>query len=889
MNHDLRDRILSRLQTDYGLKHKGSFLREGTCPSCSKRELYISVEKPWILRCGRLTKCGAEYAVQEVYSDLFNDWSENYKSSEKDPVATAAAYLQFCRVFDPQITAGEFTQDNFYSPSLKAGSATVRFPLDKGGYWERLIDRPHRFGKMKARFQPGQSYLGHWWRPAMVDLATVKELWITEGIFDAIALLHHDKAAVAALSSNHFPEESLQALLKARADDLPKLVWALDGDGAGTSFTKKFVKRARDMGFECGAATITLKDGKGKRLDWNDLHIRDNLGVTTFAECRYQGALLIAESPTEKARLMYMHTERREFWFGFDNRLFWFKFDDKRYADAKKSLEESQKAADMTDDQRRAYALQQAGIVSEIANCYPEALYHQRAEVTDESWYYLRITFPHGGPVQKMPFTPAQISAAGDFKKKLLSAAGAWWLGSQHQLDIIMKSQTYNIKSVETIDYIGYSREHKTWLLGDLAVRQGVVSEVNDEDFFEFDKLRLKSLMKGVPLDLQRDAGEYREDWFDMLWTCFGTQGVVALSFWFGSLFCEQIRASYKSFPFLEATGEAGAGKTTLLTFLWKLFGREYEGFDPSKSSIAGRSRAMGQVAGMPVVLIEGDRNSPDKAHAKGFDWDELKDFFGGGTLRTRGVRNGGNDTYEPPFRATICISQNADVNAHEAILTRIVKLSFKRPVATTESRAAADNLNSMPVRSVSHFLVKAVRQESKILEKFAERVLAHERSLRGISNLRIERIIKNHSQMLALVDCLALVLPISKDQIEATYQQLIVMALERQSSINADHPLVHQFWEVYDYIEARAPDDRPALNHSSDGGLIAINLNDFAEQAALHKQQIADLTTLRELLKTSRRHPFIESNRSTHSVIRGAGGINRPTTVKCWVFKKTT
>ena len=37
--------------------------------------------------------------------------------------------------------------------------------------------------------------------------------------------------------------------------------------------------------------------------------------------------------------------------------------------------------------------------------------------------------------------------------------------------------------------------------------------------------------------------------------------------------------------------GPNGAGKTTLIQFLWKLLGRDYEGFDPSKSTSAGRMR----------------------------------------------------------------------------------------------------------------------------------------------------------------------------------------------------------------------------------------------------------------------------------------------------------
>lgn len=459
--------------------------------------------------------------------------------------------------------------------------------------------------------------------------------------------------------------------------------------------------------------------------------------------------------------------------------------------------------------------------------------------------------------------------------------------GTAAQLIHVMKDQLYAIKQVDAIDFIGYSKEHRAYLLGDLAVRDGEVVQANAEDYFEFDKLRLKTTQKSIRLHIQRDAEAYREDWLPWLWTCFGSHGVIALAFWFGSLFAEQIRDAHESFPFLEATGEAGAGKTTLLTFLWKLLARkDYEGFDPAKSSVAGRSRAMGQIANMPVVLLEADRTDPNKpdAHARSFDWDELKDFFGGGTLRTRGVRNGGNETYEPPFRGTIVISQNATVNASEAILTRIVKLHFKRPNVTTESREAADNLNALSVDSLSYFLLKAVRSEAQVLQVFTERAAVYEARLRENKELRLERIIKNHAQMLALVDCLRLVVPLTEDMVRTTRLALADMALERQKSISADHPMVSEFWEVYEYLESLH--EQNVVNHSRDPNLIAINLNEFAAKAAHHSQKIADLNTLRTLLRNSVRHKFVDANVAVNSIIRSGRGEGS-TIIKCWTFRK--
>lgn len=459
--------------------------------------------------------------------------------------------------------------------------------------------------------------------------------------------------------------------------------------------------------------------------------------------------------------------------------------------------------------------------------------------------------------------------------------------GTGHQLDRLIEEQTEAIKTVDAIDFVGYSKEHRAYLLGDMAVRDGELVTANEEDYFEFDKLRLKTTQKSIRLEIQRDAEAFRVDWLPWLWQCFGTHGMVAMTFWFGSLFAEQIRAGHKSFPFLEATGEAGAGKTTLLTFLWKLLGRsDYEGFDPAKSSKAGRARAMGQVSGMPVVLLEADRSEPDKAHSKTFEWDELKDFFGGGTLATRGVRNGGNETYEPPFRGTIVITQNAAVDASEAILTRIVKLHFKRPQVTTESRIAADNLNALQVEEVSHFLVRAIRQERAILDLFAERVKVFEAKLRAQQDLRLERVIKNHAQMLALFDCLRLVVALPDDMVEQTRLALLDMALERQKAISADHAMVNEFWEVYEYLEATGH-GKAVVNHSRDAQRIAINLNHFAARASQFSQPVPDLKVLRALLGDSRRHKFMGANVAVNSAVLKDDLTGVGTTVKCWVFQK--
>lgn len=902
MEREIRIEVLRRLQADYGLRPIAGtqYMRKGKCPACGKLELYSRQDEPWFIKCGRQSKCNEQWHVKELYEDLFDDYSQRAPATDANPRASADSYLVFARGFELQRIKGWYSQESHWDRDANAGSATVRFALEGGGYWERLIDRPQRFGRKKARFKPGFSYKGRWWCPPSLDLFAVKELWLVEGIFDAIALLHHGIDAVATLSSNAFPLESLQALARNRGGKLPALVWALDNEPGARRYTRKHVAVARELGYRCEAALIPQRD---RALDWNDLHQRWRFiegeearleqCKRDVAEARYHGSLLLAESPGEKGLLMYEWRERHEFHFTYENRLFWFRLDLDKLNKAMQHLEGSERHEDklLNDRQRREKALRQCGAVVEIANCTFEALYFQRNEITDESWYYFRVDFPHDAPTVRNTFTGGQVAAASEFKKRLLGmAAGAVFSGTGGQLERIMRDQLFALKTVETIDYIGYSRPHGCYVLGDIAVRGGIVVPANVEDYFEFKGLRLKTLQKSIQLEVARTEQGYRAEWLDWLWTCFGAQGLIALAFWFGALFAEQIRAEFQSYPFLEVTGEAGAGKTTLLTFLWKLLGRpDEEGKDPSKMSRAGLRRWMSQVANMPLVMLEADRSDGERNLTKAFDWDEFKPMYNGGSLGVTGVKTAGNETYEPPFRGALVISQNATVVASEAILTRIVKLHFVRPQLTTASRAAADNLNHLSTRDVSHFLLLAVKAEHQVLECFRERVKAHEQRLRGLREIRVERIIKNHAQQQALVDALRLVVPLTDAQHQAAQDELQAMALARQNAINADPSEVAEFWEVYDYLESLS--EEPVVNHSKRPELIAINLNEFCQRASEHRQQLADVGTLRELLKRSRSRPFL-ANKSVDSAVRTAFNArnsamnSRATTVKCWTFK---
>lgn len=884
MNLELRKDIVETLTRDHKAVVRGPYLNKIECPSCHKREAFTSTDKPWVVKCGRSNKCGESHHVKDLFPELFETWTERYEPKSEtertqNPTAVADGYLRDGRGFDLMSVRGWYTQESYYDREINAGTTTVRFKLPNG-FWERLLDKPQRFGKQKARIVG--DYKGLAWVPpihTLDDLAEQREIWITEGIFDAIAMHHAGICAVSSLSSSNYVGEFLKQLADTcfrLKKPKPRIIFAYDPDKAGRLATLKFRYRAEEAGWTVGAAQPPAGG-----YDWNDLHQLERMADKDVEKYLYYGELLLARSAVEKALLIYHQRERGEFWFTYDAKIWWWKLDHEAIEREERSFEKRNGENPITEADREQI-LKNSCVVTCICTALPVPLYYQANHVTDESWYYFSIELPADGSTLKKAFTAKQLTSAGEFKNRLLAIAqNAWWTGSGKQLDRIMQDQMMNIKTVQTIDFIGYSKEHNAYILNDVAIKEGRVSKQNEQDYFQFGKLSVKSLSNSPELSINTNLDEYDRSWAHQVHTAFGPAGVVFTAFWLGTLFAEQIRTQHKSYPFYEFVGQAGAGKSTLIEFAWKLCGRrDYEGFDPSKSTIAARSRSFSQVANLPVVLIESDRDQ-DKAKQKQFDWDELKTAFNGRAIRSMGVKNTGNDTYEPPFRGAVVISQNAPVEAGEAILSRLLSDIVTRERHNTTTKVAAEWLERVPMEHVSGFFITAAQKEKPLMELFNRNSSFYEHHLLKMDEIRMVRIAKCHGQVMALIDCLGKdglqLLP--DDLLTEAKEHCINMATQRQNAINSDHALVVEFWEAVDYIENTT--GKVLLNHYGEGNKhIAINLKEFERWCGEFKLRTTEIRILRQHLRASKSRKFVDANVAVRSQ------INEGKTVKCWIFE---
>lgn len=882
----LHELIIPELIHDFQFKVQNGYLRQGVCPECKKKELFTSVEKPFVLRCGRENKCGAEFIVKELYPSFFENWSARYPKTENNPHAAADAYLTQARGLDISGLKGLYTEGSYHADGL--GSATVCFTLPGGARWERIIDRPERFDR-KAHFTG--SYKGVWWSLPGQDLAAAKEIWLTEGIFDALSLAQNGITAVSLMSCHNYPHVSLHALREALSGkEMPLLVWALDNGQAGERAMLKFTERSRAAGWSATAARTS--EGHGK-YDWNDVHIKGRLTSADISRYKYYGSLLLAKSASDKALLIFGRTERHQFDFEHNSRLYWFKLDMERHMKAVARIQESD--PHLTEHETSKKALRESGAVEEILNCYPTPLYFQKSEETDESWYYLRIDFPAGGQPVKATFTAGQLTTAGKFKDRVLSIAkGAMYTGTTLQLDKVLKRTLPHVKEVRTQNYIGYNKQYDVYVFNHFAVQNGRVYPLNAEDYFSLDRLDIKTLLTTPCLTVNTDPEAFTTEWVTDLWEAFGTKGFVTLAFWVGALFVEQIRTRLKTYPFLEITGEPGTGKSTLLDFMWRLCGREgFEGFDPVKNSVAGLARTLAQVSNLPVCLIEGDRNQ-ENGKSRSFDWNELKNIYGGGLLRSVGRKGGSNDTENIEFRGAVVIGQNAPVTTGDtAIPERLIHISTNKSDHTAVSKAAAVRIERTPAEAVSGFLPRVLIHADRLLTDIFQRYEAAEKSLYADPEIHHTRIARNHAQMIALLEVLPSVIPVTGQQIEETRTFITELARQRVKAVQADPDDITEFWAMFDYLDS---EDVYGVNHSSQEGVYAVNFNQLTQVASEKRQPFIDIVAVKKRLKQGKSRKFIRTksirsrvNAAFNAALPAGSVLKKPEVTECWIFEEET
>ncbi len=873
-----KDKIVSYLIADYSLKPRGKYLREGRCPQCNKKSLFIDTENPFNLKCGRDNKCGYQTKTRDLYPECFKPLHVSNPPTHENPNATANAYLAQ-RGFDLFKIQGWYEQaQRNETKAVKEPKATetVRFYLDddKQLSWDRYIQEIEMpDGPKKAQFAYGKKYGGKWWQPPAnsdyaIKFEDKKRVWLAEGIFDAIALNLAGKPAVSLMSCNNVitsndPDKPHD--IREHFNKGVRWIIALDNDKAGKSYALRFYKYLNGRGER---VQIAIAPDKQKK-DWNDIY-KENKGKipqSVINDCVYEGSLLTATDARHKAFLMNEKTGRFQFPFDFGQMLWWAKV-------------EPDKDGSIDPQNVR---------IEDISNCLPEFLYFEKDPDQFDAVpnYYLRVRRLGANQEWREAFKPSDISSAAAFKTRLYATGGGlMFTGTTQQMDSYMKYNWFknpNPHEITAINYIGYSKEVKAWVFTNNAICQGQFLKTNQQDYFELPTGKhIKSSFKVAPIEISENHTP--ELWVDDYKKAFGNNGLLILAYWFGTFFAEQMRSEYKNWSFLELSGEPGTGKTMLLEFLWKLTGRaDFEGVDFAKASHAGRWRTLSQLANLPTVLIEGDRG--EASHARSFDWSELKPLFGGKGMRITGSMTNGNETQESPFRSAIVIAQNAMVDTEKAVMERIVHTHFDKSGHCASGFNAINRLNALSMEKINGFMPAATCLESEVMSSVKNLYGKYLKRLDLNDKLNNGRIKHTHAQILACAQTMSDlgVVPLTNDDLKGLFDHVVERAEARHLAIRNDHPQVEQFWDMFHFLQNVKVKGvgQGGVDHSKDNNKIAINFPQLERVCREFNQSLpANKTDLIKLLKNGDLYSF-----DGYKVVKSA--IDNDTRVKCFVFNK--
>lgn len=907
---DIANFVLDRILADKNLQFRDTsnpnHIREGICPECQKRSLWLYSDNPWVMFCERMNNCGVVINTREYYKDICADFAKKFPSTIDDPKASARAFLQY-RGFDTE------KMENWYSQGqirLKDGTTSdcLRFFVDGKCYWSRLLyhDDIRRNNGKKAKIVG--KYHGKGWQPPQQKIISCgDQVWITEGILKSCALHFIGKKTITGLSANNLPIK----LIEPHKNKDVTWVIALDNDEAGQYYSNKYKHQLRQQGYK----VIVALPESGK--DWDDIFRSryknsdgqwvERLTDQYLEKSLWRGAANTAFSADEKAFWLYIETPQMLTIFNHKGRIY------RSIADNKTKESANQVVTLSSAELKKLYTTAEKidGPLKEFKNHFNTTaisnfvidLIHIENHCHNEAFEYcFKVKYEDGDKTKTSNITlnAYELENRSTFRRALIEKLHCHFDGSQKELELIesdwMKSASTKNK-VDVVRSIGYNKTIDAYIFPEFGYKKGEMVDKNNDGYLSFSDQHVKTSLntsQDQSSNYLRGSDQFNHDWFSDFYYVYNSEGLATLSFWAGSLFATQIREMHDSFTLYELSGKPQTGKTTLIRFLWRLLGiKNNEGIDPQKVTERGLIRLMSRSGNLPIVLLEGDRNEVRKK-ATMFDYDVLKTAWNGGVINVTAVKNVSLDVDVTAFTGSIMISQNTPVDGSEALLSRFVHTELEYKESFERQDQAISRMASYDINELASFRNQMLKHEPEFLKSyqshFKQAVQRLTAACHKNSRKLTSRILKNHAQLLAIATTMQPLFKgaITDKHLEDLEAYLLRIAYGRELRISGDHPLVARFWEYYEALNTeytktiKTTYERTVINHLPDSGKIAINLVQFDKICGDQNLQRLDTDELRKLLPNCKSRKFIGRKTVRSKLPEHQGRL-----LKCWVFEQ--
>lgn len=697
ISQDIRKTLLEN-HTQAQVSTDKKYIRKLTCPICHKNEAFAYYDKPFSIVCPRSNKCGSTTSIKEVLPQFFQNFTERFPTTKKDPKATARAYL-VSRAIDPSNI--EFKQGKVKEEKENKEYSTVKFEVDSKITFHRLIDYS---GKNKTRIFG--SYKGKVWKPKNFDYS--KQTWVVEGILDALSLIQSGLQSIAILSSTHLPEE----FYKKKSFLKTPIILGFDSDKAGKKAIEKHIRLFKEI--DKKNYDVALPPG-GR--DWNDLLLNnafsDERKENTLNNVLWRGRLHLASSEQKYFKIYCERHKESSAIFEYNHKLY------RGFVKEKKDeLEYS---------------------TYELADCSVDILY----SIEDDSIQYnsrtkhrLKLYSPREGN-NIVEFNSEELTQLQYFKTKFTNYMQTF-SGSDKDLNELRK-YLFNKKAprIRQCHALGYDEKSNSYVFSKyLYDHQGKQFSLNEQGFFEKQKVtpfREKTIESFLEIDIK----EFIQTLFD----AHSYRGLLALGFWTASLFSHLIFKKYSFFPFLSLYGDPHCGKSDLTRLLNRCFFLDWEGINMSKANTQkGELRKMSQKCSLVTPMLEGRK---DKTR---FDYDSILGAYNRNAIQVRAKNTNGNETHELPFEGALVFVQNKEQFESKPAKERVVSIQFQESDLNDDTYNAWQKLSEYSLEQLAFVGHSILSKREFFEEHFIKEVQNLSTTLKKVQGIKIDRISKNHA-----------------------------------------------------------------------------------------------------------------------------------------------
>ncbi len=410
------------------------------------------------------------------------------------------------------------------------------------------------------------------------------------------------------------------------------------------------------------------------------------------------------------------------------------------------------------------------------------------------------------GYTQIIEFYQSDLVSLSRFKERVEGLGNYLWEAGEIELIKLKRYLYENTDTCIEISQLGWQKEgFWAWSNGIFngtfkpVDKFGIVS-CNEKNFylppFSLIYQQETNLFTSERKFIHREAKISLHDYSSLLMKVFGDNAMIALCFFFTTLFRDYIVSINNFFPLLNLFGPKGTGKTELAVSILQFFGKQSKGPNINNTSKPALANHVAQLANSCVHIDEYKNNIDFEKveYLKGL-WD--------GTGRNRMNMDKDKKMETTAVDCSIILSGQEMPTADIALFSRLIFLSFYRTEYTDKEKELFSQLKSIERAGLTHITHDILQHRDYFIENYKSH---HEKVCNDINdklgeNTIEDRTFNNWSMILSAFSTLS-----DKINVPFSYDYLLSHATTQLLNQNTETKKgneVSNFWKMIQYLNA--------------------------------------------------------------------------------------